>query len=107
MTRKEVLDAASKAVLEDRTNTYGSPEQSFKRIAEFWSAYLDVDITPADVAAMMGLLKIARIAGGRDTHDSWVDLAGYAACGGELHLEPYTTRVENFIKNLRETNEGG
>ena len=32
---------------------------------------------------MMALLKIARIKGDRATDDSFVDLAGYAACGGE------------------------
>ena len=37
-----------------------------------------------DVAAMMALLKIARIATGTAKADNWVDLAGYAACGGEL-----------------------
>ena len=33
---------------------------------------------------MMALLKIARIATGGPKEDSWVDLAGYAACGGEI-----------------------
>ena len=33
---------------------------------------------------MMALLKIARIAGGNAKADNWIDLAGYAACGGEL-----------------------
>ena len=80
----------------DRANAYGSPEQSFGRIAEFWTTYLDRDITPADVAAMMSLLKIARIAGGRDGHDSWIDLAGYAACGGELHVDEGPLPFETF-----------
>jgi hypothetical protein len=37
-----------------------------------------------DVAMMMALLKIARIQSGTATEDSFVDLAGYAACGGEI-----------------------
>ena len=40
-------------------------------------------ITPKDVATMMGLLKVARIATGSNP-DSFVDLAGYAACAGEI-----------------------
>ena len=44
----------------------------------------DICIAPKDVAAMMALLKIARIASGTAKPDNWVDLAGYAACGGEL-----------------------
>lgn len=36
------------------------------------------------MAALLGLLKIARIATGHGKDDNWIDLAGYAACGGEL-----------------------
>jgi predicted membrane channel-forming protein YqfA (hemolysin III family) len=38
-------------------------------------------------AAMLALLKIARIASGHAKADNWVDLAGYAACGGEIETE--------------------
>lgn len=44
----------------------------------------DVSIQPEDVAMLMALLKIARICSGTGTADSFVDLAGYAACGGEI-----------------------
>lgn len=47
-------------------------------------AHLGMEITAEDVAVMMALLKIARIGTGTATDDSWVDLAGYAACGGEI-----------------------
>ena len=43
-----------------------------------------IGIDPKDVAAMLGLLKIARVATGHGKADNWIDLAGYAACGGEL-----------------------
>lgn len=33
---------------------------------------------------MLAMLKIARIASGNAKEDNWVDLAGYAACGGEI-----------------------
>ena len=33
---------------------------------------------------MMILLKVGRIAGGSLSQDNWVDIAGYAACGGEI-----------------------
>ena len=33
---------------------------------------------------MMILLKVARVAGGSESIDNWVDIAGYAACGGEI-----------------------
>lgn len=85
MTRKELLEAAAKCVVGDREEDYGSPEQNFERIAWFWNTYLGVAIiTAKDVAAMLALLKIARIASGHAKSDNWVDLAGYAACGGEI-----------------------
>ena len=59
--------------------------------AELWEAYLNkactrgvnVRVEAKDVAVMMALLKIARIAAGGGKADSWIDLAGYAACGAE------------------------
>jgi len=86
MTRKEILDAADKCVNGQREQDYGTPENNFGTIATLWNAYLGhpFSITAVDVAAMMALLKIARISNGGGTDDSFVDLAGYAACGGEL-----------------------
>lgn len=89
MTRKETLEAALKCVLGDREQDYGTPENNFRAVANMWADYLSakkepLDIEPKDVAAMLALLKIARIASGHSKADNWVDLAGYAACGGEL-----------------------
>lgn len=84
MTRESILDTAKQMVCGHREQDYGSPENNFARIANLWTAYLDVPITPVDVAMMMALLKIARIKSGTGTADSFVDLAGYAACGGEI-----------------------
>ena len=90
--RGQVLAEAARCVLGDREDDYGTPEDSFATIADFWTVYLmsgcvspdaDLCIRPADVAAMMALLKIARILTGVSKRDNWVDLAGYAACGAE------------------------
>lgn len=83
MTRKECLDAAGKAVLTDRAREYGHPEDCFGLIAALWSRYTGCDISTADVAAMMILLKLARVEGNPRHMDSWIDIAGYAACGAE------------------------
>lgn len=84
-TREAILNKAYQCVCGDREQDYGTPERNFERIADFWNAYLDTDrIAAKDVAAMLALLKIARIASGHAKADNWVDLAGYAACGGEL-----------------------
>ena len=90
MTRKEILDKALSCVNGDRDGSHGTPENSFNAIANLWNAYLsasmgrDIEISSEDVAAMMILLKIARVATGAYNDDNWVDIAGYAACGGEL-----------------------
>lgn len=85
MTRIEILDSANECVCGDRNLQYGEPEDNFSDIAKLRSAYLDTDIGAEDVAIMMCLFKIARLksSAGRDK-DSWVDVAGYSACGGEL-----------------------
>lgn len=93
MKRAEILETAKKCVCGDREQDYGSPENNFQTIADLWAIYLsrtcispdaDVCITAKDVAAMLALLKIARIASGHAKDDNWIDLAGYAACGGEI-----------------------
>lgn len=84
MTRPEILQKADTCFCGHREQEYGSPENNFQTIADLWRAYKGVDFTAVDVAMMMALLKIARIQSGTATEDSFVDLAGYAACGGEI-----------------------
>lgn len=84
MTRSEILTQANVIINGEREGQYGSPEDSFRKIAGMWSAYLGVPLQEHDVAAMMVLLKIARVAGGAYKEDNWIDIAGYAACGGEV-----------------------
>lgn len=78
------MQQADKCVNGQREQDYGTPEQNFQIIADLWSAYKGISFSAVDVAMMMSLLKIARIRSGGGTGDSFVDLAGYAACGGEL-----------------------
>lgn len=84
MTREEILAAAKQCVCGGRETDYGTPEDNFGLIGQYWTVYTGHMITVKDVAMMMALLKIARIQGNRATDDCFVDLAGYAACGGEL-----------------------
>ena len=87
ITRKSILENAIKCVCGDRDEQYGSPEDNFAKIAQYWSVYLGEEINAVDVACMMSLFKIARIQTGTCTFDSFVDLAGYATCGGEIALK--------------------
>lgn len=91
-TRGSILNEANSIVNGARANVYGGPEDSFRTIAGLWSTYLSragriVNVGAADVASMMALLKIARIQNSPDHRDSWVDIAGYAACGAECGLK--------------------
>ena len=77
------------------------PELNLKGVAE--CVEVSAIITPKDVAVMMGLLKVARIATGSNP-DSFVDLAGYAACAGEVATqESDLKRTENVVRHFQET----
>ena len=84
MNRAEILDTAKEYVTKDRAADHGDMEDNFATIAEFWSTYLGLEVQPHDVAAMMMLLKIARIRQNPVHLDNWTDGAGYSACGGEI-----------------------
>ena len=84
MTRDELLQRAAATVSGQRQQDYGQPEDNFALIARMWSAYRGIDFDAIDVAMMMALLKIARISSGHGTNDCFIDLAGYAVCGGEI-----------------------
>ena len=86
VTRGQVLDTAKEYVTKDRAADHGDMEDNFQRIAVYWNAHLGlIDfIKTKDVAAMMALLKIARIHSNPTHMDNWVDACGYMACGGEI-----------------------
>lgn len=83
MNRLDTLKAAAECVCGSREEDYGSPEDNFSTIAGLWTAYIGTNVTPKDVAMMMALLKIARAKAGSKP-DTYIDLAGYAACGAEI-----------------------
>lgn len=89
MKRAELLDKAKSIIKGARQEHYGTPEDNFQRIADFWTAYavangFKIKYNPADVALMMVLMKIARLSADIKHEDSWLDIAGYAACGSEI-----------------------
>jgi hypothetical protein len=90
----DLLDEAKKIVTGARRQTYGAPEDNFRVIADLWATYLRrthaghitgvLRVEAKDVAQMMILMKVARLAESPDHHDSVVDIAGYAACAARL-----------------------
>lgn len=94
--RAKILDEAAKIICSDRNDEYGEPEDNFEVIGKLWSAFLtarcapvgtEIEMGPAEVAEMMALFKIGRLASAYcPKRDSFVDCAGYIACAGEIAL---------------------
>ena len=86
--RESILTEALEIVSRDRNLDYGEPERNFTAIAELWTTYLNHPIEAHDVAVALLLVKVARIRQSPSKADHWIDIAGYAACGGEVaHTE--------------------
>ena len=87
----DIFEIAKKIVNGHRQDDYGSPEDSFQNIANYWNAYFkqvaddrEEGLTAEDVAIMMVLFKIARL-GHAYTRDSVVDICGYSAIYAAMH----------------------
>lgn len=82
-----VLEEAQALVYGDRQRDYGHPRDNMRAIALHWNAYLkargisqpDRLLQTEDVAAMLILMKVGRLASGRMKRDTVADIAGYAA----------------------------
>lgn len=102
MKKHELLEEALR-VVKSRGLDYGKPENNFGRIASLWRVYVgnregrdgSGDLNEADVCVMMILMKVARLMEKPDHLDSWIDIAGYAACGADVqHVEPAMSAAE-------------
>ena len=87
----DIFEMAKKIVNGHRQDDYGSPEDSFQNIANYWNAYFaqihdkrEDGLTAEDIAIMMVLFKIARL-GHEYTRDSVVDMCGYSAIYAAMH----------------------
>lgn len=83
--REEILNKAAQAISGERDEHYGNPEDNFQRIANLWTDYYGRPFTTTDVAMMMILLKMSRAMNDPTHEDNWIDIAGYAACAGEIN----------------------
>lgn len=93
--RAEVLDEAKRLICGDRNNQYGPPGKDFNRAAQALTSlgfgkesaagdgHCEV-LDDHDIATIMIVLKLSRIMWSSHKRDSWVDVAGYAACGAEV-----------------------
>lgn len=82
-----ILQEASDLLGGDRQDSYGDPSENFERIATMISAYLGHPVTPSQVAVMMVLIKVSRLASSPDHADSFIDMAAYSALAGSLRFK--------------------
>ena len=89
-------------ILDDRQGQYGDASDTLQLIADYWNAFLNeitgyrrdpgasrVELTPAEVAQMMVLFKVARAQRGRlaehgDPADDMLDTIGYATLATDV-----------------------
>ena len=76
MNKETILEEAQRIVYGDRGENYGHPFEDFSRTAKIWSAILEIEVTPEQVALCMVGLKISREVN-RPKRDNIVDGAGY------------------------------
>ena len=89
--RGEILSETEAIINGKRNNDYGDPVEDFTTTAALWQTYLaricarrgELSLLPHDVAAMMVLLKMARLTWTPEEKDHWMDAIGYAALGWE------------------------
>lgn len=71
-----------------RREDYGDALDSFEDIATMWSVVLKTPVSAEQVALCQVLLKMGRLVNKPDHVDSWVDIIGYAALGGDISQRP-------------------
>jgi hypothetical protein len=76
----------AKAIIQDRGQDYGHPQDNMSRTAALWSSFLEMPITDYQVASCMALVKLAR---SMETGkvDNYIDGAAYLAIAGQLHTQ--------------------
>ena len=83
MNRKQILEKAEKMINGPRAKAYGDAHEHHARIAQMWSVLLDKPVTIQQVYQCMVAVKLARLVVTPNHEDSWIDICGYGALGGE------------------------
>ena len=101
--RETILSEIKKIICNDRNEQYGEPEDSFEKIADYWTTYIkhnciapdvDCDLDARDVAIMMVLFKLGRMETSYfASYDSFIDAIGYMTCATDIEY-PKSTNWE-------------
>lgn len=85
----DILSEASQTINGERLYSYGTPENSFQIISEFWTTYINhrfkinIILTPLDIGHLMSLFKHARFLGQKPDRDNYRDAIGYLAIAAD------------------------
>ena len=86
MIARDILLNATDTI-SDRGLSYGHPADNLQHTAMLVSAYLQTPIHDYQIAGIMVLVKLARTNQSAQHLDNWIDMASYAALGGQLGTE--------------------
>lgn len=96
VNRETILSEIKKIICNDRNEQYGEPENSFEKIADYWTTYLkhnciapdaDCDLGARDVAILMALFKLGRMETSYfASYDSFIDAIGYMTCATDCEF---------------------
>ena len=108
-TANEIATEAARLVGGDRAQQHGDKGANFNATALLWNAYLSIrkggaaaPITGSDFANMMVLAKMSRVhTGSVFNMDNFVDMAGYAACAGEVALQESEAPLTEYEKKWK------
>jgi hypothetical protein len=94
------------AVVAQRGDHYGEVMADFTRIAGMWSDLYAAgrEYEPHEVAMHMICIKLSRLVESPGQRDSWLDIAGYAACGWEAVVQMEKQNVAADRKKMMEDN---
>lgn len=101
--RETILSEVKKIICNDRNEQYGEPEDSFEKIADYWTTYIkhncvepgaECGLDARDVAIMMTLFKLGRMETSYfASYDSFIDAIGYMTCATDIEY-PKSTNWE-------------
>ena len=83
MKRAAILKKAELMINGPRAKDYGDAYKNHERIAKMWSVLLEKEVTVPQVYQCMVATKLSRLIETPDHEDSWIDICGYGALGGE------------------------
>jgi hypothetical protein len=83
MRANDILNEAQDLIA-DRGKDYGLAALNHLRISKLWSAYLERNIEPHEVAICMALVKVSRLQETPNHADSYKDGCAYIALAGQI-----------------------